>query len=54
VSRADGGSGARLQDGVFGDQGAVEVARERRDVTREVAGKPQLYCVTKAATSAIS
>ena len=51
----DGLPRPRAHASVFGDQRAVEVGRERRDVAREIVGKPQRrYCVTNAATSLIS
>ena len=54
ADRAHGGARARMHGCVFRDQRAVEVARERGDVAREVVRKAQTYWVTKAATSAIS
>ena len=50
-------SGTRPQDAVLGDQRAVEVARDRSDLAREVGrelGQPDVFSTTYAATLAIS
>jgi hypothetical protein len=54
VRRAQGRDRPRRQDGVLGDQRAVEVAGERLDLCREVVGEGQLFCVRNATSASTS